>query len=341
MRRKLKIFGMSNQDSGVGFYRINQPLRFIAKQKLANIHTMPYYGQHNRHLTTPEFLEYFALEGKWADVVVSTLASDREYLALLWGMRERYRFKLVIDLDDDILATHTEPNNPAYTAYTNPGFRFAEYAQACLRDADMVTVSTEYLKRKYASINPNIVVVKNCIDPEFFSQTNNPDDVTLGYTGSGSHQGDWMMIEPVLRQLKQDHGVKVKMVGPMQSDILDTQVKWAEQLRHPETVAQMGFSIGLAPLKDSLMNRAKSNLRWLEYSAFKIPTVASDVVPFREMENIILVTEPEEWRDALERLIKDKDYRTKLGDLAYHEMKANYDPSYWSNQLFDNAQRLF
>lgn len=340
-KKKLKVFGMSNQDSGVQFYRINQPLRFMAKQKLANVHKIPYFGQHRRDLTTDEFREFFALEGKWADVVFSTAASDRDYLALLWGMKAEYGFKLVIDVDDDVLSTHTEPNNPAYKAYMNKEARYSEFFQACVSQADLLTVSTEYLKKRLSSLNKNIVVVKNCVDPKFFSHKNNEDPVTLGYTGSGSHQADWKMIEPELERLRSENdNVKLKMLGPMQCRTIDDQVNWVEQLQHPKVLADMGFSVGLAPLKDSLMNRSKSNLRWLEYSALSIPTVASDVVPFREVENIVRVSEGDEWYNELDKLIKDKKYRQELGRKANLEMKENYDPGYWSRRLYDAISSL-
>lgn len=338
--KKLKIAGLSNQDTGVFNYRILQPLRGVAKQKLATVHHMPYWGQHVTHFTSKEFIDYFALEGKWADVVFSTAACDRHYLSLLWGMKEQYGFKLVIDVDDDILATHTEPNNPAYISYINQDARYAEYFQMCVHKADLVTVSTEYLRQKMLPLNKNIVVVKNFIDPNFFSHKNKPDDVTLGFTGSGSHQGDWKMIEPTLKQLKEETDCKVKMLGPMQTTVCDEQTKWVDQLKHPKTLADMGFSIGLAPLKDSLMNRAKSNLRWLEYSAMKIPTVASDTLPFREMENVIRVNEPEEWHDSLSTLIHDKSYREKLGKQAYEEMRTNYDGNEQSRILFNAINSL-
>lgn len=342
MARRIKIVGLSNQDSGVQLYRINQPLRFIAKQKLANVHTMPFFGQHARHLTGKEFMEYFSLEGKWCDVIYSTCASDRDYLALLLGMKERYKCKLVIDLDDDILSTHLEPNSPAYKAYMDKNARFAEYTQVCLREADLVTVSTEYLKRKYQSINPNIVVVKNCIDPEFFCHPNQlTEDTVIGYAGSGSHQADWEMIEPVLAELKEEYGVKVHVLGPMHTTIADRQVSWVDMLRYPEELAKMGFTIGVAPLRDSMMTRAKSNLRWLEYSALKIPTVASDVVPFRDMENVTLVREPEEWKEALRRLILDPKLRTEQGISAYNEVTHNYGGINWSAELYASIERLF
>lgn len=340
--KKIKIWGMSNQDTGVQYYRINQPLRFIAKQKLANIHTLPFYGQHSQHFTTEEFREYQALEGKWCDIIYSTVASDRAYLALLLGIRDRYKVKLVIDLDDDILSTHLEPNNPAYKAYTNKDARFAEYAQACLREADLVTVSTEYLKRKYESINSNIVVINNCVDPVFIPKTVFPEDhtLTVGFAGSGSHQADWNYIEPAVKELKEKYRFQVKILGPIHTTIADEQIKWVDMLKYPETLESLHFDIGLAPLKDSMMARAKSNLRWLEYSALGIPTIASDVVPFRGIKNIVMASELEEWKEELEKLILDKTKRTKIGLAAHNEVNEYYDPSVWSQKLYSEFAKL-
>lgn len=339
--KRLKVWGISNQDTAVQLYRINQPLRYIAKQKLATVHTMPFFGQHANHLTSGEFSKYFELEGKWADVLVSTVASNREYLALLLALKDLYKLKLVIDLDDDILSTHLEVNNPAHTAFMDPRLKLAEYAQACIREADLLVVSTEHLKKVYSSINPNIVVIKNFVDPKLFRQKSVSDDITIGYAGSGSHQKDWEMVEPILIKLKEKYGVKVKVLGPVNTKIADWKNNWVDTLKYPDTLASMGISIGIAPLKDTMMARAKSNLRWLEYSAYKIPTVASDVVPFRECKNIILASEPEDWGAALEKLITDNEYRTALGEAAYNEAREKYDPKYWSGKLYDAINGLF
>lgn len=342
MKRKIRVWAGSNQDTGVQYYRINQPSRHMAYQGLVNLHTMPFYGQHADQYTSPEFMEYFELEAKWADILFTTIGSDRWYLSLIMGMRDFGKCKLVVDIDDDFLSTHTEPNNPAYAAYLDPQSRHAEYAQYCIMQADLVTVSTEYLKRKYEYLNKNIVVIKNAIDlDKFFNHKHKSDDITIGYAGSGSHQKDWEMIEPILRKMKDKHGAKIKMIGPMQTTVVDEQIKWVEMLKYPEQLASMGFTIGVAPVRDSLMNRAKSNLRWLEYSAYKIPTVASNVVPFRDTKNILLATEPEEWEENIERLILEKNFRTKLGKSAYNEAKDNYDPNKQSRVLYDAIDNLW
>ena len=100
MSKKLKIVGLSNQDTAVFLFRIIQPLQGMARQKLANIHHLPIFGQHAKYLTSVEFREYQALEGRWADVLFTTLGTDRYYLSVILAMKERYKLKLVVDLDD-------------------------------------------------------------------------------------------------------------------------------------------------------------------------------------------------------------------------------------------------
>lgn len=325
----MKVMGMSNQDSAVYLQRIVNPLKYMAKQKLAEVHHLPIFGQHRQNLTSAEFREYQEKEGEWADILFSTCASDAGYLALLWAMRDKYKLKLVIDLDDDILSTHLEPNNPAYKAYLQPGARYAEFAQACLREADLVTVSTEYLKKKYESINKNIVVIPNFIDPDLWKFTHKPKDV-LGFSGSGSHQADWNMIEPMVKEAK----FKSAVLSPVRADV-DNRVNWVDMLYYPKELSDMHFGVGLAPLKDTLMARGKSNLRWLEYSQLGIPTVASNTLPFKGIENIILCDEPEDWTNAFKKL-EDKEYRTELGKKAKIEMKDKYDPRRISRKLFES-----
>jgi glycosyltransferase involved in cell wall biosynthesis len=314
----------------------------MKKQGLANIHHLPIFGNNANHLTSPEFRNYFAMEGKWTDVIFTTLPSDRNYLALMYALKDRYKTKLVIDIDDDILSTHTEPNNPAFAAYRNKDARHAEYAEIAIINADLITVSTEYLKSRFEHLNPNIVVVKNCIDNEFFIGDNKPDNITIGYTGAGSHQADWKMIEPILKKMKDKYGVKVKVITPVKTsrDVVDHQDSWVEMMKYPKAMTDLGFSIGIAPLKDSLFNRGKSNLRWLEYSRLGIPTIASDVIPFKGIDNILYATEAKDWEKHLEKLITDEKFRLELGKKASNELKEKYNLNTESKKLFDAISDL-
>jgi glycosyltransferase involved in cell wall biosynthesis len=83
------------------------------------------------------------------------------------------------------------------------------------------------------------------------------------------------------------------------------------------------------PLTDDEFNKGKSNLKWLENSARKIPTVASSVesykVSIKHGETGFLANNQDEWVEHLSHLIENKTLRTRIGQQAYDEVKKNYN----------------
>jgi Glycosyltransferase len=98
--------------------------------------------------------------------------------------------------------------------------------------------------------------------------------------------------------------------------------------KYPQWVVRQGFDIGVAPLVDNNFNRGKSNLRWLEYSAMKVPTVASPLPHFtqsiRHGETGFIANTPEQWEHYLTLLINDAEKRKQIGQNAYDEVKNNW-----------------
>jgi glycosyltransferase involved in cell wall biosynthesis len=71
-------------------------------------------------------------------------------------------------------------------------------------------------------------------------------------------------------------------------------------------------------------------LRWLEYSALKTPTVASNIAEAnRTIEDgktgLLVPNTTEAWVEALGKLIEDKKLRIKMGENAYKEVKKNFN----------------
>jgi hypothetical protein len=132
----------------------------------------------------------------------------------------------------------------------------------------------ENLKKVYSKYNKNIFVNKNTIDFRFWQHTNAwgiNGKTIVGWAGAGGHTFDMSLIEEPVKELKKKWGNKVEFVafGAEKPEFFDRHVGWAELRKYPEKLASLGFDIGLAPLRDNLYNRGKSNLRWLEYSALK------------------------------------------------------------------------
>ena len=98
-------------------------------------------------------------------------------------------------------------------------------------------------------------------------------------------------------------------------------VDWEEL---PDLIGQM--DINLAPLKQTLFNEAKSEIKWLEAAAVKVVTVASNIGSFKEMikdgETGVLAL-PEQWYNKLEELVVNEQYRNQMAEQAYQFVLAN------------------
>ena len=88
------------------------------------------------------------------------------------------------------------------------------------------------------------------------------------------------------------------------------------------------IDIGVYPLPVDDWVSGKSGLKAIQYMAFGIPCVATNVgttpLIIRDGENGLLVQTEAEWLDALERLIDDPHLRRRLGEQARRDAVAKY-----------------
>jgi glycosyltransferase involved in cell wall biosynthesis len=101
--------------------------------------------------------------------------------------------------------------------------------------------------------------------------------------------------------------------------------------RFPAFAASFGFDIAIAPLVDCNFNRSKSNLRWLEMSAMKVPTVCSDISHFSQTVRqgvdgfLVKNNDLEEWKRHLKFLIANPSARQEMGRQAYKRVRQDFN----------------
>lgn len=88
--------------------------------------------------------------------------------------------------------------------------------------------------------------------------------------------------------------------------------------------------IGIAPILDNPFNESKSELKWLEYTALGVPTVASNVGPYaRAMAKTAaggFIVDNDDWEFWLTALIKDnQQFRNALAKKSYEFIQERYD----------------
>lgn len=163
--------------------------------------------------------------------------------------------------------------------------------------------------------------------------------IIIGYfSGTNTHNEDFAMVAPALiRILKKYENTYIKLTGTIDAPeelkgyedrILFTPlVDWR---RLPYEMREC--HITLAPLVDTLFNRAKSELKWSDSALVEVPIVTSDMGAAREViknsETGILVKNTEDaWYAGIELLVKDSDLRQKIGKQAREYVKENYNTS--------------
>lgn len=267
-------------------------------------------------------------------------------LALLRMQQDTLQKPILMDIDDypfDIPAM-----NASSEAF-QPGCEKIKVTKQQLKLSDGVIVSTNYLKEQFEKYNKNIHVIPNCIDFSIYDKIKNKQlnrgKIRLGHIGASGHVDDRHALRDVLPYIfKKYDNVEVVLVGdcfiPSWMDEYRAQGKikvvprWVSIDKYPEYLADFGFDIGLAPLRDYKFSRGKSNLRYLEYGALKIPTVASDVRPFTETiadgKDGYLCSEPEDWIKALEVLIESETKRKEIGEAGYKKVKEEYNLAKWT-----------
>lgn len=332
----LNVLFIPTMVSGITYWRMYNPCVAAFRNKIFNANLLWWQKDLNTIHPWQEDIvkrEYMArITGeisatcKMADVVIMGMVGIQPGLIAMQGIRESYGKPVIMEVDDNILSCPVY--NPATTCY-NPNNSIRQVAIKQMRESDAVIVSTPYLKEIYSEFNDNIYVVQNSIDFKLWDKVQhgkNKGKITIGWVGGANHNEDLLIIEPVIEYLTNKypqveflfgHGMHPNFKGKKG-------VRWIQKFsridKYPKAVAAMGIDIGIAPLVDNAFNRGKSNLRWLEYSALGIPTVASNVGHFAETidngKDGILCDTAEDFINALEGLILNVSRRKELAKAA-------------------------
>lgn len=153
-------------------------------------------------------------------------------------------------------------------------------------------------------------------------------EIRIGYfSGSITHNADFNLVLPALSKVMKTHRNVTLMVGG-ELDVPDALMPFSDRIvtfpfcdwrRLPNYIASC--DINIAPLENTLFNRAKSENKWIEASLVKVPTVASNVGAFKKMiqDGVtgFLCDDCEDWCAVLERLIIDSGLRKSVGESSY------------------------
>ena len=283
-------------------------------------------------------------DAKHADIVIIYRATKSEKLLKLISIMKKLGRKVYYDIDDLVFDTKYT-DQLEYTQSLSKKEK-ASYDAAVQQYGDMlgrcdaVITSTEHLKTELEKKKSEVIIHRNVLSKKLIHLSNKAiskkitdETIKIAYfSGSITHNENFEMIKPALiKILEKFKNVELHLAGHLDipADIekfgnqvvVHPYVDWEEL---PDLIGQM--DINLAPLKQTLFNEAKSEIKWLEAAAVKVVTVASNIGSFKEMikdgETGVLAL-PEQWYNKLEELVVNEQYRNQMAEQAYQFVLAN------------------
>ena len=229
---------------------------------------------------------------------------------VLEGAR-RQGVPVVLDVDDDLWTA------PARARLGQEGYSPERLAalDATTAAAERIVVSTDVLAGRVPSAAASVHVVPNALDPALWGLdgTGGPTlrgrDAGLLYMGSHTHAADLALLQR-LRPRDRSSLDLLGVAGPASAGGFRVLEFARRPVAYPALASWLRreasrWRAGLAPLVDDHFDAAKSDLKFLEYSALGLATVASDVPAYAaagEHGALLVAGGAEAWGEAVAEL---------------------------------------
>ena len=209
--------------------------------------------------------------------------------------------------------------------------QFVESDFYAFKGVHAVTVSTEHLAETIQKFNPNVQVFENAILSIPYREISKNQKLRV-FFGALNRKADWQPIIESVKQVALENKEAIEFVVVHDKEFYDAL---------PDSVAKTFFptlgiqkytevlatcDIALIPLNDTPFNRCKSDLKLIECASAQVAVICSKTVYAIKPEHqefVLYATSPQDWRDALIKLVKDSQLRqTNIAKaLAYVKAK--------------------
>lgn len=241
------------------------------------------------------------------------------------GKLQRNSRKLIFDFDDAIFTS------PSGDWSVSTRRRVGRRLRAVLAAADLVVAGNQFLADYAAAHAARVEVLPTVIDIAKYRVKSHRESkpIVIGWIGSAVNHRYLDMVSDVLASLAAAvPGCQLLVVSDKEYAIAGIEVenrRWSEQ---SEVNDLLDMDIGIMPLDDNEWTRGKCALKALQYMAAGLPVVCSDVGANREVVTDgvdgFLVSDDEQWRQALLELTTSAEQRASMGARARAKVMGQY-----------------
>lgn len=337
----MRILAVTQPNSGVGYHRMMLPLRYLD----------------GAYVLFTDFINDEVLSRQF-DIVTFNRFIPGVELETLLAYRNKYGFKIVMDVDDywELDGWHIlKPHFPTQTIIDH------------LQAADIVIATHDRLLKEVRRYNTNWERIPNALpfdQDQFTSHRVSVDEMNANlerpiipgsirflYAGGITHRRDLELMAIPMRNLASEDRYKDRAHFIMAGyDTSNPQVipVWNSMVKSYTGNARLNFhlrgplmpdkymafyseaDVAFAPLIESKFNSLKSNIKALEAGCKRIPLIASDVFPYKDIPCIIPVEARRDWVKSIKRCIDSDYYREDKGEQLGEWVRKNFHLAHWN-----------
>lgn len=254
---------------------------------------------------------------------------------------------VICHLDDDLLNVPEELGPAKYRFYNEPS-RIARLRQS-LAGSNVIYTSTSALAEKLRTQQTGQSVIAGkiyCTATVPFVPPTKSTTLTIGYMGTSGHAHDLALVMGgISRILERYPTARFETFGtiafPSELNRFGSRVKHhpavADYSRFRRRLADLGWSIGLAPLCDVPFNAFKANTKWVEYSEAGIAVAASDHPVYRMAcaDGSGALVLDGKWEEGLRILMESHAVRHTMVRRAQDKLRRMYTVEILERQLLE------
>jgi GT2 family glycosyltransferase/Flp pilus assembly protein TadD/glycosyltransferase involved in cell wall biosynthesis len=321
------------------YIRLRSPLSDLAERGLINLKTIYEVIDGDTRIN-------FGLASKLDILIIQRHFPSILPFTQLINLLSVERPKIVFEIDDafeQIPITHVSYGHCRAISHL-----IEEY----IKNADLVTVSTERLKSYLSKYNQNILVLSNFLDTKLWENNwrlrKKADPIKVLFSGTNTHERDLQIIEDAIENVICEFGDKIEIMlwGNSNKKLKKyQQVKelhrfTSDYAEYARLLKNSEIDFAIIPLEEHPFNQAKSEIKWLEYSVCKIPGIYSNLDAYNRViksgkTGILVNNTVEEWYQAIRKFIIEPKYIEMIRRNAYEAVNLNHSVSKNSYRWLD------
>ncbi len=284
------------------------------------------------------------------DIILIARVRNLEHLKRIFGFAESRGLPVVYETDD-LLLCDRRSNAPAERA--------GELADYLRLSAGIVT-STPYLADQLRIHNGQTVVFPNLLDPAIWDirvpvRAGETKPLKICCIGTGLMHENLSLIVPAMEHCAERYREDVIFCLWGNAKYLDERVKKMKNVTifdkkmpykaFSRKLQHASYDLGVVPLSDLQFNRAKSNIKYLEYAVSGIPAILSRVEAYAGLSHgetcLLVENDPDAWMQEICRMVEDRGLRTGCAERAYDDVSSRFVLNdAWAQKYFSILEKV-